>query len=293
MTSINIENLNLALALLASVAKENQKAISSLSVDVGNKADLNTSSKKNLVAAINELLADQAQLSTDLTGLIKQVKTELLGGAPTSANTLKKLNDRIKSEVNTIKGEITTLTNHLNGTISRVDGIENSIDLIFDGGKIRYSALPPITDLERMGTFDPSTGKVNEGGAEKSLPAPSQENDGHFYLASKTADYDFGDGAGAQRIPAKAMLISDAHAWQVIASEDSIQLVNGISPNAAGNVNLKSGNIPYSSDSGLKSGSVRSAIDETAKKHFNLLKELGNPNIDFAGRAQAAYDSVL
>lgn len=292
MPSLNIANLTSALELLASVAKANQTAISSLSVDVGNKADLNTSAKSSLVAAINELLADQEQLSTDLTALIQQTKTDLLGGAPTSANTLKKLNDRITSEVNTINGQIVTLTNNLTATISRVGDVENSIDLIFDGAKIRYSALPPITDLERMGTFDPSTGKVNEGGTVKSLPAPSQTNDGHFYLASKTANYDLGDGAGAQRIPAKAMVLSDGNIWQVIASEDSVQTVNGIAPNAAGNIALNSTHIPHSSQAGLSSTNARAAIDEVAGDHTSLLASLGSLDIDFAAKAQLAYDSV-
>lgn len=96
----------------------------------GDLANLSTTAKNNLVAAINELkgiidqvdtrLIDDASTAGDrtwssskITAMLAQVKTDILDGAPAAFDTLKEISDYLASNTTAVDGLLTAINNRV------------------------------------------------------------------------------------------------------------------------------------------------------------------------------------
>lgn len=129
---------------------------------------------------------------------------------------------------------------------NRIDGNEANITAINDArgqadgfasldtnGKVPLAQLPASTldGLTNKGAFDPST---------DTLPAPEQDNDGWFYIASASGSVTLGGVATA--VASGDWLISDGEVWARIDQSGKVTSVNG----KDGSVVLTGADIGYS-----------------------------------------------
>lgn len=276
---------------LVTILQELGFDVKSLRGSVGDKTQLNTVEKANMVVAINELVARADSLQDGLANIdlssvfddsavtgenvgwsinkiveqLTAAKNEILGGAGTGFDTLGKA----EAEFNTLSGRVSDLETAMATANDRFDA----------NGKLKAAHLPAfaVNGLENKGLWDMTT----------ALPAPSADNDGHFYITSVAGTYDFGDGA--QNYPAGIMVLGDGNSWTPIDRPDTVT-VNGKTGSV---IELVANDIGYApaASTGLTASTIKGALDSIATQLKDLIASLGDMTSVHVDVYRAARDA--